>query len=149
MCKACPTSTLQLGLKHPTAGTCLHRKANLNLKSKVFPCLLRIVVSDPANTQGSDRWAVAALATGLRVSRPPPVSLCQGDPGLPQQLRWVMCKGSVLIHCQQRRQSLLLTTSLAGVTPGSISILPTSRAFQDGGMENAVKALHKNGLPFC
>lgn len=64
-------SALQPGLRHPTAGTCLHCKANLNLKSKVFPCLLRIVSSDPANTRGSDRWALAALAVGLRASRPP------------------------------------------------------------------------------
>lgn len=73
-------STLQPGLKHRTAGTCLRREANLNLKSKVFACLLRIVGSDPANTRGSDTWALVASAVGLRVSQPP----CFPMPGCSQ-----------------------------------------------------------------
>lgn len=141
MCKACPTSVLQMGLKHPSAGTCLHCKANLNLKSKVFPCLLRLVSSDPANTRSSDRWALAVLVLGLRVSQPP-VSPCQATPGMPRQLHRVTCKSSALTHCQQHQQSLPLTTSLDGVTPGSSSILPTSGCFQGGSVENTVKALH-------
>jgi len=94
MCKVCRTSTIRSGLKHPTAGSCLHSKANLNLESKVFPCLLRIVGSDPANTRVSDRWAVAALAEGLSVSRPP----CFPVPGCPQAAV-AASLGKVQGHC--------------------------------------------------
>lgn len=70
VCQACPMLTLQTGLKHPPAGTCLHHRASLNLKSKVSLCSLRAVSSDPANSQGSDRWALVASEVGSRVSQP-------------------------------------------------------------------------------
>lgn len=70
------------GSNTQTAGTCLHHKASL--KSKVFLCSLRIISSDPANSQGSDRCALAASAVGPRVSQPPcfPIPGCsQAWPG--------------------------------------------------------------------
>lgn len=36
-CVSCAGLAQGPGLKHATTGTCLHCKANLNLKSKVFP----------------------------------------------------------------------------------------------------------------